>query len=143
MISMEAVRAVVETHWSEHFILVPTAYAEQRLDADRAPAWAELWVSSTDDRLRRAGGPDRIDLTVTVHLFVRDVDTGRLAERLIDSARAAIDGVDLIAETVRISLRELAVRDLSRRQAETDLRAVRHVVVIARGVAEEICPVMA
>lgn len=139
MISLEAVRAVVERRWSEEFAEVPTAYGDQHVAVDRLPAWAELWVSTADFRAGRLASPERVDVSVTVHLFVRDASEPRRIDRLVDAAKAALCPLDIVAETVRVSLREFAIRDLSRSQADRDERTVRHVVVVASGVAEEVC----
>lgn len=140
MISMEAVRAEVERRWSEQFVAVPTAYAEQTLASDRLPAWAELWITPLGDQRRRRIEPDRLDVTITVHVFVRDVDAGRLTEQLLDLARGVLQPMELLTDAMRVATQETSIRDLSRAQADEDGGPVRHVVLIARAIADERVP---
>lgn len=139
MVLLETVRGLVEQRWSETFLEGPTSYAGSGLNDDRLPSWAELWVTTSDDRVGRRTSPGRMDVAVTVHLFVRDASDPRRAERMVDGAKAALCPFDIDDGSVRVSLREVSIRDLSREQIEQDQRWARHVVVLVRGLAEEVC----
>lgn len=140
MVSMETVRASIEAHWTSRFVGVPTAYTGQEFDVDRLPAWAELWVTSGDSVRRRSAEPDAMSVTVAAHIFVRDRSDARRAERLVDSAKAALFPAEIVSEDMRVSLREVSVRDLSRDDSEKDGRPLRHLVLIVRGRVVELCP---
>ena len=135
MISIEQTRAAVEQLWAAGMGDVPTAFAGAPLAAEELPRWCELWV--TRDRMTPRRGVERADVTVSVHVFVREEANARAAEALADRAVAALErrGVATTAGGC-VRLREAELRDLTRDRAEDGGPLLRHLVLTVPGMAE-------
>lgn len=147
MVGIDAITRSVHVHWESAFDACPTLHPGQQVDLAAETAWVELWVDTWDEQPCRNGGPERMTVAVTVHCFSRHPTDLAELRTVADAARVAL-GRQFIA--VRdyeqgdapllgyLRLREPELRDLTRVHAEETRGALRHVVVLCRGVAEEV-----
>lgn len=145
MVGIDAITRSVQVHWGSVFGACPTIHPGQQADLANDTAWVELWVDTWDEQPRRNDGPQRMTVAVTVHCFSRHPTDMAELRTIADAARGAL-GRQLIA--VRdfeqegapvlgyLRLRETELRDLTRVHDEETRGALRHVVVLCRGVME-------
>ena len=129
MISLAQTVHQIETTWRTEFQTIPTRMIGERLDADRLPAWAELWIVPQDPPAGRLRGIERRPIEAIVHLFVEPRQSLQSIEVLIDLARGVLEHRTLDSPFQTIRFRELTIRDLSR--DDDDGLASRHLVLVA------------
>jgi hypothetical protein len=115
------------------------------LDAETTPEWIEFSCDAIDGVVQRETPAELREVTVTLQVFVRSSTQTTRVHALADVARGIVSGrlVDVIDRTTSdepvigaIRFREADVRDLTRVHATHQRRALRHVVVTARGAVQ-------
>jgi hypothetical protein len=146
MVGIDAITRSVHVHWETAFSACPTVHPGQQIDTGDQSAWVELWVDVWDEQARRNESPERAVIALTVHCFSRHTTATAEARGVVDAARSALSrqlievrdyeqsGAPLIGH---LRLREAELRDLTRAHDDSLRGAVRHVVVLCRGVMEE------
>jgi len=146
VLSQEAISASLLSFWKTQFgESVTTIYPGMKVDTTSLTEWVEIWVDSWSRRPQRLGGIPLIDVTVSVHCFVKaGSESGRI-QQLTDSIRTvfAQETIPLIDETVSddssigfIRLKEPETRNLTRAQTGTLQVALHHMAIIVRGSAQ-------
>lgn len=146
VLSHEAISASLLSHWSDQFGgSTTTIYPGMKVDTSELSEWVEIWVDSWSRRPQRIGGLPLIDVTATVHCFVKaGNDTGRIHE-LTDTVRSifAQESVPLKDFTQSgepdigvIRLKEPETRNLTRNQSGSLQVILHHTAVIVRGSAQ-------
>ena len=146
VLSQEAISASLLSYWSDQFGSgVTTIYPGMKTDTAGLSEWVEIWVDSWSRRPQRIGGIPLMDVTATVHCFVKTgTDSGRIHE-LTDIARSlfAQESVPLIDFTQSgepnigvIRLKEPETRNLTRNQSGSLEVVLHHTAVIVRGRAQ-------
>ncbi len=141
-----AITASLFQFWSDRFNSgTTTVYPGMKVDTVSLSEWVELWVDAWSRRPQRSAGTPFVELTVTVHCFVRSgPDAGRL-HALTDLVRATFAQavVPLIDFTVSdtpeigtIRLKEAETRNLTRRDTGTLQVVLHHTAVVIRGVVQ-------
>lgn len=119
------------------------------LDAETTPEWIEFSCDAIDGVAQRQTPAELREISVTLQVFVRASTQTTRVQALTELVRAIVSGrlVDVIDRTVSdepvigaIRFREADVRDLTRVHAAQQRRALRHVVVTARGVVQAFVP---
>ena len=137
MLSFAAIRQTVDRHWSDAMTELPTRRPDERMAAERHPAWAELWVQPGEADPRRAASPDRLAVEVIVHLFVQPRASTTSVEAWADRIRSVLKHQTLAGDGCVVRLREVTAADLSR-DDDADGLAARHWVLLAPGTAEAV-----
>lgn len=147
MLAIEDIVHSLHVHWANAFTVCPTVHPGQQIDTSTVTAWAELWVDSWDEERGRSDGPQRLPVSVTLHCFSRHATETSDVHRLADGARTALSrqlveirdysevGTPLLGY---LRLRESELRDMTRAHDDELRGMLRHVVVLCRGVAEEV-----
>jgi len=146
VLSQEAISASLLSFWSDQFGgTVTTIYPGMKVDTTELPEWIEIWVDSWSRRPQRIGGLPLIDVTATVHCFVKaGTDSGRIQE-LTDAVRSvfAQESVPLIDYSQSgepnigvIRLKEPETRNLTRNQSGSLQVVLHHTAIIVRGTAQ-------
>ena len=146
VLSQEAISASLLSHWSDRFgVSVTTIYPGMKVDTSELSEWVEIWVDSWSRRPQRIGGIPLIDVTATVHSFVKaGSDTGRIQE-LTDAVRSvfAHESVTLKDFTQSgeleigiVRLKEPETRNLTRTQSGSLQVVLHHTAVVIRGTAQ-------
>jgi hypothetical protein len=146
VLSQEAISASLLSYWSDQFGGgVTTIYPGMKVDTAELPEWVEIWVDSWSRRPQRIGGIPLIDVTATVHCFVKaGSDSGRI-QKLTDAVRSvfAQESVPLIdfsqsgaPDIGVIRLKEPETRNLARNQSGSLQVILHHTAVIVRGTAQ-------
>ena len=147
MVGIDAITRSVHVHWAETFDVCPTVHPGQQIDTVTATAWIELWVDAWDEEPGRNESPQRLPISVTAHCFSRHATDLADVHRLADGARGALSrqlidvrDYDQLAAPLLgyLRLRESEMRDLTRAHDDELRGALRHVVVVCRGVVEEV-----
>jgi len=146
MFGIDAVTRSVQVHWGNQFSVCPTVHPGEQIDVTAHTDWVELWVDAWDQQPRRNDGPERTAIAVTAHCFSRHATSTAELRRTVDAARTALSrqlvevrdydasGAALVGH---LRLREVELRDLTRAHDEALRGALRHMVVLCRGVVEE------
>lgn len=146
VLSQEAISASLLSYWSTQFgSSVTTIYPGMKVDTADLTEWVEIWVDSWSRRPQRIGGIPLIDVTATVHCFVKaGSDSGRIQE-LTDVVRSvfAQESVPLkdftqsgAPEIGVIRLKEPETRNLTRNHSGSLQVVLHHTAVIVRGTAQ-------
>lgn len=145
MVGIDAITRSLHVHWGDAFSACPTVHPGEQFDVAGRTAWVELWVDAWDEQPRRNDGPERMSVAVTVHCFSRHATETAESRAIADAARGALgrklievrdfeqSGAPLLGY---IRLRETELRDLTRVHDDALRGALRHIVVLCRGVAE-------
>lgn len=146
MVGIDAITRSVHVHWGASFDACPTIHPGQQMETEDLAEWVELWVDSWGERARRGSGPDRTDVSVTVHCFSQHAAETARVHRVADAVRSALSG-QLIAVrdygmggaplVGRLRLREAELRELTRLDDDGLRGRLRHLVVLCRGSLEE------
>ena len=146
MVGIDAITRSVHVHWADAFDVCPTVHPGEQIDTASTTAWVELWVDAWDEERGRNDGPQRLPVAVTVHCFSRHATETAEVHQLADGARGALsrrlievrDHSDVGAPLLgHLRLRESELRDMTRAHDDELRGAMRHVVVLCRGVVEE------
>jgi len=122
------------------------AWPGRQLDTESIGEWSELWCDDALGVVQREHSPERREITVTAHVFVRPSNQTTRVHELAEAARRAFHdrtisivepGDDDGAIVGVIRFREADVRDLTRLHAEVERRPLHHLVVMVRGTAQE------
>lgn len=142
VLRLEQVTVSVLAWWRNTFPLrVATVWPGTVLDTAGVTEWVEGWSGLP----QRAGGPERVELSLTVHCFTKPgMDVGRVQE-LADAARETLSQQTIAVRDFAesggpvvgyVSVFEAEVRDLTRNHAGSLQKGMRHAVVTCRGVAQ-------
>lgn len=147
MVGIDAITRSVHVHWDNQFSACPTVHPGAEIDASEQTAWVELWVDVWDEQPRRNDSPERAVIAVTVHCFSRHATATAEMRGVVDAVRSVLsrqlievrDYEQSVAPLVgHLRLRESELRDLTRAHDDALRGALRHVVVLCRGVVEEV-----
>lgn len=145
MVGINAITRSMHVYWDSQFSACATVHPGEQIDASAQTAWVELWVDVWDEAPRRNDSPERAVVAVTVHCFSRHATATAEVRGVMDAARSALSrqlievrdyeqsGAPLIG---RLRLRETELRDLTRAHDDAMRGALRHIVVLCRGVVE-------
>jgi hypothetical protein len=145
MVGIDAITRSVHVHWDGAFSACPTVHPGEQIDTAAQTSWVELWVDVWNEEPRRNDSAERAIVSLTVHCFSRHATATAEVRGVVDAARAAlsrrlievrdydVSGAPLIG---RLRLRETELRDLTRAHDDALRGALRHVVVLCRGVME-------
>ena len=135
------------TWWRDQFPLaVTTAYPGMRIDTVPLDEWLEIHIDTWSRRPQRIGGRQLIDLSITVHSFVKqqsdksrihglaDAVRDTLSQKTVplrdyDSSGSAVVGYALLFEP--------EVRDLTRSDMNSLRHPMQHLVVLCPGIAQQ------
>lgn len=146
VLSQEAISASLLSFWSSEFGgSVTTVYPGMKVDTTSLSEWVEIWVDSWSRRPQRLGGIPYLDVTATVHCFVKaGQESGRI-QAITDAVRSvfAQESIPLknFSESAEptigwIRLKEPETRNLTRHQAGSLQVVLHHTAVIVRGAAQ-------
>ncbi len=119
------------------------------LDTETTPEWVELSCDAIDGVVQRETPAERREVTVSLQVFVRSSTQTTRVHVLAELVRGIVSGrlIEVIDRTFSdeptigaIRFREADVRDLTRLHAAHQRRALRQVVVTARGVVQAFIP---
>ena len=146
VLSQEAISASLLFYWKTQFgESVTTIYPGMKVDTTSLSEWVEIWVDSWSRRPQRIGGIPLIDVTVTVHCFVKSGQESGRIQQLTDSIRSvfAQETIALInfhqsdePQMGLIRLKEPETRNLTRNQAGALQVVLHHTAIIVRGSAQ-------
>ena len=145
-LSHESISASLLKFWSDQFSSgVTTIYPGMKVNTIELTEWVEVWVDSWSRKPQRIGGISLIDVTVSIHCFVKSgSDTGRIHE-LTDAVRAVFsqETVDLHdfeqsgePQLGTIRIKEPETRNLTKHNLESQQTILHHTVVLFRGFAQ-------
>jgi hypothetical protein len=115
------------------------------LDAETTPEWVAFSCDAIDGVVQRQSPAELQEISVTLQVFVRATTNTTRIQALAELVRAVVSGrlIEVIDRTTSdepvvgaIRFREADVRDLTRVHAAQQRRALRHVVITARGVVQ-------
>jgi hypothetical protein len=115
------------------------------LDSETTPEWIEFSCDAIGGVVQRDTPAELREISVTLQVFVRSSREMTRVHALAELARAVVSGrlIDVIDRTISdepvigaVRFREADVRDLTRVHAANQRRALRHVVVTARGIVQ-------
>lgn len=146
MITLEQLSTALQRHVAEEMPEnVPLVLPGVVLDAETTAEWIEFSCDAVDGVVQRDSPAELQEVSVTLQVFVRASRQTTRVQALADAARSIISRrlIDVHDQTVSdepvigsVRLREADVRDLTRVHAAEQRRALRHVVVTARGVVQ-------
>lgn len=145
-LSHESISASLLKFWSDQFSAgVTTVYPGMKVNTTDLTEWVEVWIDSWSRKPQRIGGISLIDVTVSVHCFVKSgTDTGRIHE-LTDAARSVFsqESVELHdfeqsgePQIGTIRIKEPETRNLTKHNLESQQLVLHHTVVLFRGFAQ-------
>lgn len=146
VLSHEAISASLLSFWNQQFgESLVTIYPGMKVNTTELSEWVEIWVDSWSRSPQRIGGIPLIDVTVTIHCFVKaGQGSGRIQE-LTDSVRSifAQESVPLIDFSLSeqpqfglLRLKEPDTRNLTRHHTGSLQVVLHHTAVIVRGSAQ-------
>ena len=144
----EVIAASVFACWADQFPLpVSTVYPGTTLDTSALDEWLEIWMDAWSRRPQRASDAKLLELSLTVHCFVKPgLDKGRVQE-LADAARETLSGKTIELRDYEQSgsplvgyalVFEPETRELTRNHAGGLQSGLQHLVVSWRGMAQGI-----
>jgi len=146
VLSQAEISASLLTYWKQQFgEEVTTIYPGMKVDTTSLSEWVEIWVDSWSRRPQRLGGIPYLDVTTTVHCFVKAGQQSGRIQTLTDSVRSlfAQESIPLkeFSESAEptigwIRLKEPETRNLTRNQIGTLQVVLHHTAVIVRGSAQ-------
>jgi len=146
VLSQESISASLLLFWSENFgESVTTIYPGMKVDTSDLTEWVELWVDSWSRRPQRIGGIPLINVTATIHCFVRTGQNAGRIQELTDSVRSLFAQESMALRDFTLSgepqigmirLREPETRNLTRTQTGTLQVILHHTAVVVRGFAQ-------
>jgi hypothetical protein len=122
------------------------AWPGRQLDTESIGEWIELWCDDALGVVQRDQPPERREIALTVHVFVRPSNQTTRVHELAETTRRAFHArtISIIEPGDEdggivgvIRFREADVRDLTRLHAEVERRPLHHLVVTVRGTAQE------
>lgn len=144
----ESITAGLLSYWRDEFPLaVTTAYPGTRIDTAELDEWLELSIDVWSRRPQRAGALQRIDLSLSVHCFVKqgldkfrvhelaDAVRGTLSQKTVPLRDYDASGTPVIGYA---TLREPETRDLTRSDADSLKHAMQHFLVTCAGAAQQV-----
>jgi hypothetical protein len=150
MISLDHLITTLQRHFATALPEdVPLVLPGIVLDAETTPEWIEFSCDAIDGVVQRDTPAELREISVTLQVFVRSSLQTTRVHALAQLANACVSGrlIDVIDRTLSdepvvgaIRFREADVRDLTRVHAAHQRRALRHVVVTARGVVHAFAP---
>ena len=145
MVGIDAITRSVHVHWDGAFSACPTVHPGEQINTAAQTSWVELWVDVWDEQARRTESPERAVVSVTVHCFSRHATATADVRGVVDAARTALSRQLIAVRDYELSgaplighlrMRETELRDLTRAHDDALRGAVRHIVVLCRGVVE-------
>lgn len=146
MISLDTLIVTLQRHVAAELPDdIPLVLPGVILDAESTAEWIEFSCEEVSGVAQRDTPAERRELTVTLQVFVRASNHTTRIQVLAETARGVVSGrlIEIVdrtdsAEPVigAIRFREADMRDLTRVHAAHQRRALRHVVVTARGVVQ-------
>ena len=142
----EVIAGSVFAYWADQFPLeVSTVYPGTALETSALDEWLEIWIDAWSLRPQRHADAVLLDLSLTVHCFVKPgLDKGR-AHELADAARGTLSrttielrdheqsGLPLVGYALVF---EPETRALTRNHAGELQSGLQHLVVSWRGIAQ-------
>ena len=143
----EVIAGSVFAYWADQFPLeVSTVYPGTTLETSALEEWLEIWIDAWSRRPQRDSDALLLELSLTVHCFVKPgPDKGRVHE-LADAARGTLSrktievrdheqsGSPLVGYALVF---EPETRELTRNHAGGLQSGLQHLVVSWRGIAQE------
>lgn len=137
----------LHTYWDTSYPLsVTTIYPAVAVDTESLTEWQEIWIDTWTRQPRRASASPIIDLSVSVHVFVRQTNDKTRLHQLSEAARDTLDGNTIAVNDFDqsgspivgyVKLREPQTRDLTRgRQNQGD--PLTHHLITYAGTAESV-----
>ncbi|MBD3673491.1 MAG: hypothetical protein HUJ26_08185 [Planctomycetaceae bacterium] len=146
VLSQEAIAASLLSFWKSRFDgSVTTIYPGMKVDTTSLSEWVEIWVDSWSRRPQRLGGIPYLDVTATVHCFVKSGQESGRIQAITDSVRTVFaqesiplkDYSESAVPTIGlIRLKEPETRNLTRHQTGSLQIVLHHTAVIVRGAAQ-------
>jgi len=146
MITLEALITALQRHVAVEMPEdVPLVLPGIVLDAEATAEWIEFSCDAVGGIAQRDSPAELHEVSVTLQVFVRASRQTMRIQTLAGAARSIVSGrlIDIRDQTVSdepiigaVRLREADLRDLTRVHAAEQRRALRHVVVTARGAVQ-------
>ena len=147
-LSQKDIAGSLFSHWADQFPLsVTTIYPGTRIETVSLTEWLELWIETWSRRAQRTTNKQVLDLTVSVHCFVKQgLDKSRIYE-LADAVRQTIaqktvpirdTSLSGTPVTGYLTLTEPETHELTRNNIGSLQHAMQHLVITCRGIAQEI-----
>jgi hypothetical protein len=146
MISLDTLISTLQRHVTTELPEgLPLVLPGVVLDAEATPEWIEFSCDAIGGVVQRETPAELREVNVTLQVFARGSTQTTRVQALAEIARGIVSGrlVEVVDRTISdepvigaVRFREADVRDLTRVHAAHQRRALRHVVVTARGMVQ-------